>query len=391
MKTRLCLLLTILGMLTVGIPPVRADSSSWVCYAPVGTASPVPSPNGTSAINCIMADNSGGYVAVWDDATNSNVILEDRGADGTQFWQQTLALAAGEDTRVVLGSATRVLWCSAQRWVSFDRGSGATVTTGPWDQPGLDPTKVIIQNDILYFVNAGIAWLFDTNMIPQGSVFAAPPEGLWRSYAGAWLIDMSARTDYCIRMVAIATGIQTEIPLPTSTEGGYTEHHVLSADSNTLFVLSSISWPTNTLHFFTLTDGNNILLQEQMSFNETVTGATALSDGWLISARSLGSTYPTHYLYKVDSSGGIHPHLRIDPAAPQSYVALNTLPPRVLHIIDAGHLEIFNTNVNPWTQWWMDGYTLMYPTVDVLQPGSAPLPIGSTNYFWMSSICPNNY
>ena len=279
MKTRLTLWLALLGMLAVRPPPVRADSSSWVCYSPAGAGRAVPSPDGSSVFNCFLPDNSGGYVAVWDEATNSTVILEDRGASGTQLWQQTLGMAAGENTRVVLGSAARVLWCSAQRWVFLDRGSGTVVTTGAWNQPGLDPSKVIIQNDVLYIINGTVAAVYDTNMTQLPAVSAAPPEGLWRSYAGAWMIDMSARTNYCIRVASILTGVQTDLPLPATLPGGYTEHHVLGANTNVLFVLSSINWPANTQHYFTLCNATNILFQEQMTFNETVTGAAALNDG----------------------------------------------------------------------------------------------------------------
>jgi hypothetical protein len=384
-------LLMALGLLAGGQLTVTAgDSESWVCYAPTGAARPVPSPGDNCEFNCILAENSGGYVAVWDDATNHGVILEQRAGGGAQIWQQRLALATNETTRVVLGSASRVLWCSAQRWVFLQRDTGAIVSTDRWDQPRLDPNKIIIQNDILHVINNDVAARFDTNMNPLGSVSAAPPEGLWSSYAGNWLLDLSARTNHGIQTVSITTGQPTQVTLPTTTEGGYTEHRVLGANAASLFVVSSINWPTDTLHYFTLFSGNGVLFQKRMSFNETITGATPLPDGWLLSTRSLGETFPKHYLFKVDTNGTIHPHLLIAPSSPQSYVALNTSPPRVLHVIDSRHLEILDATAKPWWQWWFGGGTLMYPPVDLLQSTGVTPQVGTTNYFWMSPICPNN-
>jgi hypothetical protein len=376
------------------------ETESWYCYAPEGAAQPVPYPNESSTFNCILPENSGGYVAVWDDATNSLVILEHRSATGVQTWTNTLFLATNENTRVVLASTNRVLWCSAQRWVFLNRDTGAIVATAAWDHPLLDPNKIIIRDrydvglgkDILHVINSGTAtaYLFDTNMTARGSCLAAPPQGLWASFAGTWLIDLSNRTNHSIR-VALLTDLDNprDIPLPTTLDGGYTENRVLSADTNTMYVLSSINWPTITLHYLTLFNGDGIIFQNRMSCRESFTGVTAMPNGWLLSARTIGATVAEHYLFRVDTDGGVNPQLRIYPSAPQNYIALNTDPPRVLHVIDAAHSEIFTVTSEPWWHWWLDGSVFLTPNVEVLRSSEHDAPIGSTSSFWLTPICPN--
>lgn len=388
--TSLCILLVATAWLVSRPLAAHADETgSWYCYAPEGVAQPVPYPNASCTFNCILPENSGGYVAVWDDATNSLVILEHRSAISIQTWQQPIALETNENTRVILGSATRILWCSAQRWVFLDRDTGQTVATAAWDQPLLDPNKIIIRSNILYVINSGVAQLFDTNMTAIGSCDAEPPQGLWASFAGTWLIDLSNRTNHNIRVASIATGARSEIPLPTNLDGGYTEHRVLSADANAMYVLSSINWPTITLHYLTLFNGSGIIFQNRMSCQESFTGVTAMPNGWLLSARTIGATVSEHYLFRVDPDGAVHAQLRIHPSAPQNYIALNTEPPRVLHVIDATHLEIFMVTAEPWWHWWLDGSVFLTPPVEVLRSSEHDAPIGSTSSFWLTPICPN--
>ena len=392
MKTRLLLLAAVAGLagqLSSALADDTWDWDHWAFYSPSGAARPVPRPTETCRFNSLMPENSGGYVAVWDDAANNLVLLEHRSATNTQTWQMTLTLATDETTRVVLSSANRVLWCSAQRWVFLDRATGTNIATETWDQPMLDAQKVIIRDDILHFINDGYAYRYDTNMTALPTLTAEPPQGYWFSYAGTWLVDQSSRTSHSIPFAIIATGVRGEIPLPTDLEDGYTDHRVLSADSESVFVLSTINWHTTTLHYFTLFNASGILFQRRMSCMETITGVTTLTNGWLLSAQSIGQASPKHYLFRVDPTGAVHAQLRIDPAAPQNYLAMNTVPPRVLHIIDEANMEIIDVEAMSGFGWWM-GRTFLNPVVETLSSSSATAPIGSTNYFWSTPICPNN-
>jgi hypothetical protein len=411
MKTCLFLCLVLVVGLTAAPLSVLADEfdDAYTCYTPVGDPRAIVPPTDDANFNCILAENDGGYVTVWDDTTSALAILEHQSATNTQTWRHDLALADGESTRVVFGSANRVLWCSAQRWVFLDRDNGQTVSTGTWDQPFLAAEKVIIRDDIIHVIKeepaslfdtnilAGsdedtrllVAYRFDTNMTALGTVTVAAPQGMWASYAGSWLLDLSNRNSHNIRVMSIATGVQNEFPLPTDLEDGFTEHRVLSADANRMFVLSSIHWPTTSLHYFTLFDESGIIFQKRMCSLESFTGVTSLADGWLISARSLGETIPRHYLFRVDPSGFVHTQLRISQAAPQNYIVLNTTPPRVLHVIDATHMEIIDVCSDfPW-YWWWNGWDFFWPSVETLQDSSINAPVGATNNFWMTPICTN--
>jgi hypothetical protein len=390
MKTCLSLRLAFVVCLALLPGNARADLwDTWTFYSPSGTARAVPPPNETCHFNSLLLENSGGYVAVWDDAANNVALIEQRSAANTQTWQQPLTLAADENTRVVLGSATRVLWCSAQRWVFLDRDTGASLATGTWDQPMLDSQKIIIRGDILHFISDGMAYRYDTNMTALATVTAEPPEGYWASYAGTWLVDLSNRQSHSVRFASIATGEQGEVPLPTDLEGGYTDHRVLSANSDRMFVLSTINWPTTTLHYFTLFNRDGVLSQRRMSSMETITGATALTNGWLLSAQAIGESGPKHYLFRVDLNGAVHAQLGVEPATPQNYIAMNTIPPRLLHVIDAAHLEILDVTTMSGFGWWT-GRAFLNPEVQTLKSSTATAPVGSTNYFWTTPICPNN-
>ena len=414
MKMKLFVLVALTVSLAIRPFAAHADEwedwEAWLCYAPVGAPRPVSCPSATGVFNCILPENSGAYVAVWDDAANTSVIIEHQSVTNGQTWQQTLSMGADESTRVVMASSDRVLWCSAQRWVYLDRNTGQPVSSGEWDQPLLDPEKIIIRDDVMYVikeetascydtnitaeseadVSIMVAYRFDTNMTSLGTVFVAAPQGLWASYAGSWLIDLSNRTNHDIRVVSITTGVQTEIPLPTSLEDGYTEHRVLSANADTMFVLSSINWPETSLHFLTLFDANGVIFQNRMRCRESITGVTAMPNGWLLSARSLGESAPAHYLFRVTPDGAINVQLSIEPSAPQNYIALNTTPPSVLHVIDGTHLEIIRVSAEPWWFWWFDGRSFLSPDVEVLTPSAVNAPIGSTNSFWFTPICPNS-
>ena len=389
MKKQAYLLLAV--ALTAWVFSARADSfEDWVCYGPTGSPRPVTTPDIPSVFNCFLPENAGGYVAVWDQPANGTVLLERRSRDGAQLWNSSVNLAAEENTRIVLASASRILWCSAQRWIFLDREGGTNVATGEWDQPNLDANKVVIQNDILYIINGDGASSYDTNMNQLDSVSVAAPKGFWCAFGGAWLLDTSARTEYCIRIADIDTGSRTEIPLPATVPGGYVEHHVLSANRSSIFVISTISWPGSASHYFTVCTAAGCTFQNELDFNETITGTAPLDDGWLISTRSVGSTTPQHYLYKIDSAGNVQPHTQIDPALPQSYVALNTTPPTLLHVIDSSHLEVYDTTAAPWWNYMLNGTALLYPSVNLLHSLELSIPTGNTNYFWMSSINPNN-
>ena len=393
MQTRLLLLLAVAASLVCPWFPAQADElwERTTYYSTSGTARTVAAPNSTCRFNCILPENSGGYVAVWDDPTNSTVLIEKRSSALTQVWQRSITLSSNENTRVVLNSATRVLWCSAMRWVFLERSTGTLLDTATWSQPLLDPQKVIIRNDILHFISDGIAYRYDTNMIPLTAVTAEPPQGYWASFAGTWLVDLSNRKSHSIRFASIATGEQGEISLPCTAEDGYTDHRVLSANSDRLFVLSSINWPTNTLHFFTLFNLNGVIFQRRMACMETVTGVTALTNGWLVSAQSIGQTVPRSYLYRLDTAGYPTPQLRIEPASAQTYIAMNTLPSRVLRVSDSSDLAIMDVSPMSGFGWWF-GRTIINPdVVTLLVTANTMAPVGSTNYFWLSTICPSNY
>ena len=408
--TNLCLLLAAVVWLASGPRAAVADESeSWICYAPEGAARPVVRPIAEAKFYGLLAENDGGYVAVWDDSVNGSVIVEHQSPTNTQTWQQTISVAEDEGTRVVLASTNRVLWCSPQRWVFLDRENGQIVTTGTWNFPLLDPEKIIIRDDIMYVIKeesasgfdtnivAGsewdigimVAYRFDTNMTALGAVSVAAPQGVWASYAGSWLLDLNNRSSHSIRVVSITTGVQTEIPLPTDLEDGFTEHRVLSANDSSMFVLSSINWPETTLHYFTLFNADGILFQRRMSCQESFTGVTALTNGWLVSTRSLAESTPKHHLFRVDPNGNLHAQMRIEPATPQNYIALNTEPPRVLHVIDGTRMEIIDVTSGLWWQWWLRGRTFFNPAVETLQSSAISAPIGSTGSFWLTPICPN--
>lgn len=391
MKNRMFPWLVLAFCLAGGRGLVRADDiwDSGVFYAPTGNPRPIVAPSGTAQFNCILPENSGGYVTVWDDATNRLVVVRGTTAADTHPWLQQVTLGDGENTRVVLGSATRVLWCSAQRWVFLDRASGTVLSTATWDQPLLDPQKVILRDEILHFISDGLAYRFDTNMTQLATVIAEPPQGYWASYAGAWLVDLSNRRSHSVRFASIGNGLQGEIPLPTSLAEGYTDNRVLSANSETMLVLSTINWPDTTLHYFTLFNADGILWQRRMSAMETITGVTALTNGWLLSAQTVGETTPKHYLFRMDPNGRIYAHLRLNSATPQSYLALNTLPPRLLHVVNSTTFELLDVAVQSGWGWWT-GKTFFDPAIVDLRSSTAKAPVGSTNSFWCTAICPNN-
>ena len=402
MKMKLLVLVTLTASLAGRPLATFADDwDHWTGYSPTGTAVPVPYPSANCQLNSILPENDGGYVALWDDFTNRVVVLERQSPTRTQIWTNCYVLETNENSRVILGGATRILYCSAQRWVLLDRDTGTNVATAEWDQPKLDPNKLIIRDDatygkdILHVVNGGIASLFDTNMTFITNRTAEPPQGFWASHAGTWLIDLSNRTNHSIRVALITDLVQREIPLPTTLTGGYSEHRVLSADANRMFVMSSINWPTTMLHYFTLFDRTGVVFQKWMSSMEIFTGVTALSDGWLISARSVGNTGAKHYLFRVDPDGEVHDQLRISPSTPFHYVALNTAPPRILHIKAGGSMEIVEVVAERWSFWdyLFDKRDVISPPVEDLvhlADGDSGAPIGGTNSFWLTPICPNS-
>lgn len=390
MKTRLFLLMAVTAWLAGRPLDASADEwGHWTCYSPSGTPRAIPYPSPTCQLNSLLPENNGGYVALWDDVTNRVVVLERQSPERVQIWAHGYVLETNENSRVILGSSTRILYGSAQRWVLLDRDTGTNVATAEWDQPHLDPNKIIIADNILHIVNGGVASRYDTNMNEYPSVEARPPQGFWASYAGTWLIDLGNRTNHSVRVALISDLVQRDIPLPAPYAGGYADHRVLSADSTRLFVMSSINWPTNIIHYFTLIDRSGVLFQKSMACMEIFTGVTALNDGWMISARSVGRTTPRHYLFSVNPDGEISAQLRIDPSTPYHYVALNTDPPRLLHIMAGGAMEISEVASLPWWSWWSAGKTYIDPDVETLYDSMVNAPVGGTNNFWITPICPS--
>jgi hypothetical protein len=355
---------------------------------------PAPNPTGASSINSLMPENDGGYIAVWDDPTNNTAIVEHRDGTGTQTWQRTFPTTDLEDTRVVFTSASRTLWCSPQRWFFMDNASGATVASGLWDLPDLDPHQIIIQNGVLYVISGNTALAFDTNMTSLGTITHSLPAGYWRCYEGTWLVNQRNRTEHTIRIASLDAGLQVvgtcEIPLVTDTEGGYAEHRVLSADANTLFVASSLNWGTAGMTFFTLFDrSGNVLFQNRMPGSESLTASAVLEDSWLLSGLILDGSRARQYLMEVDRRGVPHRHVlvEVESERPQRYIVLNTFPPRALRTGDDNRLAICNLVRAKWGQ--IKNRAVYTPTY-IWRPTEALAPTASTNYFWLTTTRLNN-
>lgn len=384
----------LVAVLLLGVPFLARAQEPTVWYRlGAGTVS-VPRPAGVEGLNCLLPENSSGYVAVWD--TADSAVVERRAANGSQLWQWTPPTPLPETnelTRVVLSSLSRTLWCSSLRWFFLSNSNGVPVRSGSWSLPYLDPTRILIQNENLYVLYGTNASVYNTNMEFQATIAATLPTGYWQNYAGAWLLDLSNRTNHTIRLATLNTNIQVanifEVQLPTGNAEGYTDHRVLGADADRLFVASCIYWPSlfSSRQYFTLIDRNgNVGFQHYFDGNQILTGSTTLDDGWVLSARSIGETEPRHLLYHADAHGRPQWQVIIGTGAPQQYRVLNTLPPRVLEFVNPTNLVIRPVVRATWFEVWR---SILWPDLHWSDnPGLAPA--ASTNYFWITPFRLNN-
>jgi hypothetical protein len=219
------------------------------------------------------------------------------------------------------------------------------------------------------------------------------PEGYWKEAGGAWLIDLSRRTQYSIRLATLETNLHVgslfEIPLPPTEEDGYVDHRVLGADTNAILVASAVHWPeaARTLHYFSTVDRSGALRsRHSIDCNQIITGSVPLPTGWLLSAQFLGETQPRQTLYAVDALGRPHWQVVMPNPAPVQYRVLNSFPPRVLRFTDETSLTIHpTTQVN----WWTVLSSLVWPSTSWGDTGY-PAPVSGTNHFWNTSIRLNN-
>jgi len=354
----------------------------------------VACPSEAQELNCLLGENSGGYVAVWD--TVDSAIVERRDAAGTPLWAwmpPTPLPETNELTRVVLSSRTHTLWCSAQRWFFLDNTNGAPVRAGLWTLPYLDPSRIIIQNDNLYVLYGANASIYNTNMEFQGTIPTAIPEGYWQSFAGSWLVDLRSRTNNAVRLATLEPGIQVsrtwEFGLPSTVPNGYTDSRVLGADTNSILLLSSIHWPAlaRTSHYFSLVDrAGNVGFQHQMEGNCLVTGHAVVEDGWLLSARYFAETESRHVLYRADAYGRPHLQVVMDTGSSKQYRVLNTRPPRAVSISSPLDCTIHPIVPVPLSEVF---FSLIWPPL-AWSEFPSPAPLGTTNAFWMTPIHLNN-
>lgn len=378
----------LLGMAMTG---VRAAESEWWGYILGSPPRNVQNPSGEHHLNCILPENNGGFIAVWDNPASS--IVERRDNNSVLLWSRTFTPStAGEDTRLALRSATRTLWATPVRWFYLNTTNGEPVASGTWNLPDLDANKVVIQNDVLHILQGNTALMFDTNMVCLGTINVTLPTGAWTSHAGAWLIDLNDRTNYLVRAVVLGPGLQPvrtlEVPLAGAAPGGYVQHRVLSGDMNTIFVLSSITFYTSTTFFFTMFDRNGaVYFKHKMNVNACITGCANVSDAWLLSGTTLTETPALHFLCRINRLGVPGSLVYIDRSSERRYVTLNADPPAVLQVVTNQPFALYPTLLRS-----RDAVHLPIQDIPVtLQtylPGEPP--VGDTNQFWITSTLRNN-
>jgi len=353
----------------------------------------VPSPTGTNTLNCLLPENSGGYVAVWDEPTGP--LVERRDASSVRLWSwvppEPLP-AEQETTRIVLASRTHTLWCSADRWFFLSKTNGAVSRNGLWTLPYLDPSRVIIQDDKLHVLYGSNASVYDTNMEFQGTLTTAFPSGYWRAYGGSWLVDMQSRESHAIRLCTLATNLQVTstfaVALPTELTGGYVEHRVLGAEPSRILIVSSLNWPTRTFFYYTLVRSDGTVgFQHFMNHNQVLTGAAPIADGWLLSARNLGVTEPRHTLYRVDDYGRPRWQVGIDLGGSRQYVVVNSNPIRLLYLNGTTTIATRGVRLKPWYESWSK---IIWPPTTYVTAFDVSSLRSVTNHFWMEPVRFNN-
>lgn len=383
------------------------DYDVWVFLRPfdLGAGSrAIPAPAWTNSLNTFIPDNDGSYVAIWDleDANvTAGALVERRDAAGNQLWTWSPPEPKPdplESTRAVIAGRTHLLWASSQRWFYLALADGSITRSNEWSLPYLDATRLVPQNDLLYVLFDTYASVYDTNMDRIGVIELNWPAGYWRVYNGTWMLDLSQRTNRTLRVARLGANLTplgvTSIPLEHDREGGYLEHRVLGANPTHLFVASSLNWPDATTTYFTCLDSEGrVAFQHRLHANQMITGATLLTNGWLISAHFLGEPSTRHVLYRLDNRGRPYWQVSFASSPIQQNVALNTNPPRLLRFNNSTPWEMRDLARYDW--WTLWGRLLWNSSQGVsLEWDSRAFDIsgllGDTNYFWREPVRPNN-
>lgn len=369
---------------------------------------PIPVPAYTNSLNSFLPENSGGYVAVWDLADSrlaENALVERRDSSGNLIWSWSPPEPKPdplESTRAVMAGRTHVLWASSQRWFYLNLADGSVTRSNEWSLPYLDATRLVPQNDLLYVIYQPdeqlYASVYTTNMEQVGTLLLNWPPGYWRAYAGAWMVDLSQRTNRTLRVARLGPALSvlgvSQISFASAKAGGYIEHRVLGANTNGLFVASSLNWPDYTITYFTyLNADGTVAFQHQLIANQMITGVAVLTNGWLVSAQTLGDPMPRHVLYRVGSMGRPHSQITFASDPLQQNVMLNTSPPRLLRLINSTPWEQRAVELQDWKSRFLrllwksqNGVTLYWDSRAFDISGI----IGDTNYFWREPVRLNN-
>lgn len=425
------------SLLTAGPLLGDEDYESWIFLRPytLGSGSlPIPSPAWTNSLNTFIPDNDGSYVAIWDleDANvPAHALVERRDAAGNLLWSWSPPEPKPdplESTRAVIAGRTHLLWASSQRWFYLALTNGAVTRSNEWSLPYLDASRLVPQDDLLYVIyqpdDTLYASVYNTNMDQVGVIqLNWPQEELengqlnwprqplneeqlrrsrrcyWRVYNGAWMLDLSQRTNRTLRVAKLGANLSVlgvvHLPFEHEREGGYIEHRVLGAGPTNLFVASSLNWPDATTTYFTcLAADGTVAFQHRLQANQMITGAAVLTNGWLLSAQFLGELAPRHVLYRLDAMGRPYWQVRFDMDATQQNVVLNTSPPRLLRLNNSTPWEVRALERRDWWALWSQ--LLWHPTAHgvELQWDTRAFDIsgivGDTNYFWREPVRPNN-
>ncbi len=399
----------VLGALLLAAPAGRGEEyDQWTLLQPYdlgGWSRAVSTPAANASLNAFLPENNGEYVAVWD-LEDGTALVERSNMGGVQTWTWSPPLPKPdpqETTRAVIAGPTHLLWASSLRWYYLNLTDGSVTRSGTWTLPYLDATRLVPQNDLLYVIyqpdNQLVASVYTTNMESLGTVQLNWPEGFWRAYAGTWMVDLSQRTTRRLRAARLGPNLSvlgvTEVQFSHARDGGYLEHVVLGANTNGLFLASTLSWPeTATTYFTYLNAAGNVAFQHRLTANQMITGATVLTNGWLLSAQFLGEPASCHTLYRVDTYGRPHWQVRFAGDPTQQNVIVNTSPPRLLRFNNATPFELREvTPVNWWSVWDRLLWNGPQHGVELFWHGSAfdlSGICGDTNYFWREPVRPNN-
>jgi hypothetical protein len=404
------LLLLLVGttlLLAPARPALAQEMEDWPGFQLGNVTLDLTPPLGTNELNCVLPEPDGSYVAVWD--TDVSTIIQRRDRGGALFWSwnpPTPLPLVSELTRAVFTTRDRVLWCSTARWFFLDREFGTVVRAGTWNLPYLDPSRVIIRNEslhvlyegtsLVYIPNVGLAKvtyasIYNTNMEHQTVISTFMPQGWWHSFAGSWLLDFSQRTNQYIRLCTLGNNLVVGAPfnvnLPSANiPGGFVDHRVLGADTNSIFVASTVHWPqlAQTKHYFTLVDRTGtVRAQHTLTVDQIITGAAVTPDGWILSGQYFSEDSPRHVLFKLDAYGRPGWQTVVDTGGPFSYRMLNVSPPRVLKLLDETNRITLAVETRALAD--VPIASRLQPTVE-WSANPPPMPLSPTNHFWHTPI-----